>query len=72
MVVFPSWLPFFLYDSSRKDKTQRTQSPQDAKNARNDKNTQSAATKDAKVYTKSLNKLKARLGISAAHAPNLS
>jgi len=32
MVVFPSWLPFFLYDSSRKDKTQRTQSPQDAKN----------------------------------------
>ncbi len=35
MVVFPSWLPFFLYDSSRKDKTQRTQSPQDAKNARN-------------------------------------
>ncbi len=25
MVVFPSWLPFFLYDSSRKDKTQRTQ-----------------------------------------------
>ncbi len=25
MVVFPSWLPFFLHDSSRKDKTQRTQ-----------------------------------------------
>ncbi len=35
MVVFPSWLPFFLYDSSRKDKTQRntqlTQKTQDAK-----------------------------------------
>ena len=46
MVVFPSWLPFFLTQSSRKDKTQRTQSPQNAKkqnaekNARNDKNTQ--------------------------------
>jgi len=42
------------------------------KNARNDKNTQSAATKDAKVYTESLNKLKARFGITAAHAPNLT
>ncbi|MBR2978566.1 MAG: hypothetical protein IKC51_01380 [Myxococcaceae bacterium] len=31
MVVFPSWLPFFLYDSSRETHTQRTQSPQDAK-----------------------------------------
>ena len=35
MVVFPSWLPFFLYDSSREThtqrNTQRTQSPQDAK-----------------------------------------
>ena len=68
MVVFPSWLPFFL-----------TQSPQDAKqNAAHEitagrkKRTQYATTKDAKVYTESLNKLKTRLGITAAHAPNLS
>ncbi len=80
MVVFPSWLPFFLYDSSRKTHTQRNtkraQSPQDAKqnaaHAKKQDVTQYAATKDEKVYTKSLNKLKARLGISAAHAPNLS
>ncbi len=43
MVVFPSWLPFFLYDSSRKDKTQRnTQHTQKAHA------TQYATTKDAK------------------------
>ena len=53
MVVFPSWLPFFLPQSSRKDKTQRTQSPQDAKKTtqRNDKNTQSATTKAAAQNT---------------------
>ena len=70
MVVFPSWLPFFLQNPT-KDNAAHAQT-QDAKNARNYKNTQSAATKDAKAYTESLNKLKARLGIFAAHAPNLS
>ncbi len=36
MVVFPSWLPFFLYDSSRKTHTQRNNAAtKDAKNARN-------------------------------------
>ena len=39
MVVSPSWLPFFLYDSSRKDKTQKN-ATRNAKNVRSDKNMQ--------------------------------
>ncbi len=38
MVVFPSWLPFFLQNP------QNNATQINAKNARNDKNTQSAAT----------------------------
>ena len=54
MVVFPSWLPFFLPQSSREDKTQRTQSPQDAKNARsairNDKRRNARKKNETVIY----------------------
>ena len=60
---FPLVAPLFPSKPAKK---------QNAAHAKKQDITQYATTKDAKVYTKSLNKLKARLGISAAHAPNLS